>query len=138
MSSTKGQLASAVDTKTKAPVQPISILDTPAASAISLARPIVLVGLLALRFNALISDPVSTLQTALPVVAAIQVSYALLCLPALGSHHVKGARKTRPGERKKAADTSGPNSVFVRWFLSKLGTGMIQNRSANEWSFPSF
>ncbi|CAH0018461.1 unnamed protein product [Clonostachys rhizophaga] len=128
MSPTKGQLASAVETKIKAPVQPISILDTPAASAISLARPVVLIGLLALRFNALISDPVSTLQTALPVVAAIQVGYALLCLPALGSHHVKGARKNRPGERKKASDTSGPNSIFTAIFallLSTISSGAV-------------
>lgn len=106
----------AAEAKANAPaavVHPIPVLDTPLAKGVSLARPALLLGLFAARLDALISDPVSTLWSALPVVAAIQAVYAVLCLPGAGSQLAKPARKTRPGERKKN-DTMGPNPVSVK------------------------
>ncbi|XP_044717176.1 GPI biosynthesis protein family pig-F domain-containing protein [Hirsutella rhossiliensis] len=109
---TKGPLAPTTEAKAKAPaaVHPIPVLDTPLAKGLSFARPALLLGLLAARFDALVSDPVSTLWSALPVVAVIQAVYAVLCLPGAGSQLAKAARKPRPGERKKN-DMTGPDPI---------------------------
>jgi phosphatidylinositol glycan class F len=97
---------------TKSTLSPIPVFDTPLAKGISFGRIATLLGLLALRMDALITDPVLTLKTSLPVVAAIQVAYAVLCIPVAGTQVSKASKKARPGDRKKA-DTSGPNPVSV-------------------------
>ena len=93
-------------------LQPVALLDTPKAKAYSIARPLLLLGGLALRLPALISDPVSTLNSALPFVVVIQVTYAVTCLPVAGSQGVKVQKKPRPGERKKQ-ESNGPNLIKV-------------------------
>lgn len=113
---TKGPSAPAAETRAKtaaAAVHPIPVLDTPLAKGISLARPALLLGLLVARFDALVSDPASALWSALPVVAAIQAAYAVLCLPGAGSQLARSAKKPRPGERKKN-DMTGPNPISVQ------------------------
>lgn len=112
---TKGGSASAQPPVSKAVVSPVPILDNPVAAAVSLVHPVLLSGLFAWRFGALVADPASTLQTALPVVVAVQVVYAVLCLPIAGSQNGKTSRKTRPGEKKKSSssDSSAPNPVVV-------------------------
>lgn len=96
---------------------PIALLDTPASSAIAHARPAIYLGLLALRFGALVRDPVSELRASLPVVAAGQLAYAICCLPVAGSQDARPSRKSRPGERKKN-DASGPRPVVVSLAVS--------------------
>lgn len=95
-----------------ATIQPVPIFDTTVAKAVALARPGWLVASLIWRFPALVADPVLTLQTALPVVAAVQIAYAVVCLPVAGSQHVKHGKKARLGDKKKA-DASGPNPTVV-------------------------
>jgi uncharacterized spore protein YtfJ len=76
------------------------------------------------RFRALVADPVSMMTTTLPLTAALQVAYAVLCLPVAGSQGgAGGARKTkaRPGENvvKKrgggggAGEGAGPSAIVV-------------------------
>jgi len=75
----------------------------------------------------LVKNPVPELQIGLPIVAAIQVAYAVVCLPAAGSQQAKPARKTRPGERKKQEST-GPNLVVtsvLSLVLTAIATGGI-------------
>ncbi|PNY25407.1 Glycosylphosphatidylinositol anchor biosynthesis protein 11 [Tolypocladium capitatum] len=112
MSSTlaKGSSTQGAEPKAKAAIHPVPVFDTPLAKGIAFARPAALLGLLALRFNALVAEPVSTLQSALPVVVAIQAVYAVLCLPVAGSQHAKATKKARPGEKKKS-DATGPNPI---------------------------
>jgi len=117
MSSTQtaSSAASGTETKaTKSTLSPVGVFDTPLAKGISFGRIATLLGLLALRMDALITDPVTTLKTLLPVVAAIQVAYAVLCIPVAGTQLSKASKKARPGERKKA-DNSGPNPISVRF-----------------------
>jgi hypothetical protein len=113
-STSKTQVVSASESpKPKASVQAIATLDTTASKAVAAVRPALLLAFLAFRFRALVKNPGSELQIGLPIVAAIQVVYAVVCLPAAGSQQAKPARKTRPGERKKQEST-GPNLVVVR------------------------
>lgn len=113
----KSQMAATSESpKPKASVQAIATLDAPASKAVAAVRPALLLALLAFRFRALVKDPVSELQIGLPIVAAIQVAYTVVCLPAAGSQQAKPAKKARPGERKKQEST-GPNLVVV-WFSS--------------------
>lgn len=93
---------------------PVAIHDTPAANAVSFGRPALLGALLLLRFGALVRDPVSALQTALPVVAVIQAAYLVLCVPVAGSPAVKAAKKARPGEKKRS-EAGTPNPIVVRF-----------------------
>jgi hypothetical protein len=58
---------------------------TPLAQAARHATPALLAGLFALRFSALVADPVATMASSLPLAAALQAGYAVLCLPVAGS-----------------------------------------------------
>lgn len=115
MSSTmvKDTSTQGADTKSKLAISPVPINDSPLSKSIALIRPVLLLGLLGLRFDALVAEPVSTLQLALPAVAVIQAAYAITCLPVAGSQTTKVTKKSRPGEKKKA-DASSPNSISVR------------------------
>ncbi|PHH81040.1 hypothetical protein CDD80_4344 [Ophiocordyceps camponoti-rufipedis] len=93
----------------KTSVEAVPILDTPLARTVSLARPVTLAGLLAGRFGALVADPVAALGSGLAVVVAVQVLYAVVCLPAAGS---KATKRARPGERRKGSSAvGGPGGV---------------------------
>ncbi|KAK3299136.1 GPI biosynthesis protein family Pig-F-domain-containing protein, partial [Chaetomium fimeti] len=103
-------------------LRPVQIRPTPLAQATRHALPALLAVLFIARFRPLVTDPVSAMATALPFVAALQVAYAVLCLPAPGSTQTGsggggGARKApklRPGEsikRRAGADAGAPNAV---------------------------
>ncbi|KAK4122415.1 mitochondrial carrier [Parathielavia appendiculata] len=101
---------------------PVQIKQTPLAQAARYALPALLAGIFAVRFRALVADPVSTMSTTLPLTAALQVAYAVLCLPVAGSQGgggAKGARKhkARPGEggpgSKKRPEGTGPSAVVT-------------------------
>ncbi|KAH6854356.1 GPI biosynthesis protein family Pig-F-domain-containing protein [Chaetomium sp. MPI-CAGE-AT-0009] len=104
-------------------LRPVQIRPTPLAQAARHALPTLLAVLFAARFRALVDDPVSVMVTSLPLVATLQVAYAVLCLPVPGSTQGSGgsgggARKTqkpRPGEstRRKGADAGAANAVVT-------------------------
>ncbi|KAK2603675.1 Glycosylphosphatidylinositol (GPI) anchor assembly protein [Conoideocrella luteorostrata] len=96
--------------KSKIGIPPVPIIDTPLSKSVALIRPTLVLSLLAIRFNELVAEPVSTLRVALPVVAIIQAIYAILCLPVAGSYTAKVAKKSRPGEKKKT-DANSPNVI---------------------------
>ncbi|KAL6857663.1 Glycosylphosphatidylinositol (GPI) anchor assembly protein [Amphichorda felina] len=120
----KGQSGPVADHKPKSSLPPVAIFDTPVSKAISLGRPAVLLAGCFIRLPALIEDPVSTLRTALPLVAAIQIVYAISCLPVAGSQQAKSSRKPRPGERRKQ-DASARNVVgttIISLLLTTIAT----------------
>jgi hypothetical protein len=90
-------------------LQPVALLDTPLAGLLATLRPVALLGLLFIGFRWLVADPEYALQVSLPLVAAVQVAYVILCLPIAGS---PAARKQRPGEKRRA-DATGPNPAVV-------------------------
>lgn len=107
--------ASSVSSKTsEAPQpQPIHLHPTPASQAARHVLPVVFGGLLLAAFPSLVANPVPVMRNSLPVVFALQALYAFVCLPMAGSGTGK-SRKPRPGEKKKAGDSSGPNFIIVR------------------------
>lgn len=106
--------AAAADAKPKILLPPVPVHDSPLAKGVSFGRIAVLLGLLAWQMDSLVADPVSTLRTALPAVAAVQLAYAVLCIPPAGSTLSGGAgsKKLRPGEKAKKSD-AGVNSISV-------------------------
>ncbi|KHN96604.1 phosphoethanolamine transferase PIGF [Metarhizium album ARSEF 1941] len=121
-----------VDSKPNASIAPVAVIDTPLSKSAALLRPSLILGLLALRFNALVADPVSTLQLALPATALIQVLYAIICLPVAGSQSAKASRKPRPGEKRKV-DPNGPNTISV--WLSLFSPSPDMREQLRGWSF---
>ncbi|KAI0206737.1 GPI biosynthesis protein family Pig-F-domain-containing protein [Astrocystis sublimbata] len=111
MAQTTGNGAAAQElAKTDTPTQAVRTIQSPEAQAMRHAHTPVLLAFFAIRFRALVADPVSTMQTSLLVVLAIQAAYTILCLPAAGAPAPKTLRKLRPGEKKKTgAETGGPN-----------------------------
>ncbi|KAK0390520.1 hypothetical protein NLU13_0024 [Sarocladium strictum] len=103
---------------------PVALLDSPVSVAVAHSLPAVYLALLGVRFGALVRDPVSELQASLPVVAAGQLAYAVLCLPVAGSQQAKSTRKARPGEKKKNNEALGPRPV-VSAILSLILTAIV-------------
>ncbi|KAI1875332.1 hypothetical protein JX265_004390 [Neoarthrinium moseri] len=90
--------------------KPVSILSSSQAQVARHVHPVLLVAFFLVRFNALVLDPVATMWNSLPVVLAMQVAYAIVCLPPAGAQAAKAPKKPRPGEKKKpAAEGSGSN-----------------------------
>jgi phosphatidylinositol glycan class F len=89
------------------PLHPTHLLSSPSAQTAQHALPALQLGIFLIRFESLVANPVWTLWTSLPLVALIQAAYVLTCLPVAGSG--RGARKHRPGEKKK----DGGSNVYV-------------------------
>lgn len=105
---------------TPARLLPVQIRPSPTAQTARHALPALLAAVYAVRFPALVADPVPAMASTLPVVAALQVAYAVLCLPAAGSP-AKPAAKSRPGEKKKGAGAAGDATRGVTvCFLPRL------------------
>ncbi|EZF35990.1 hypothetical protein H101_00505 [Trichophyton interdigitale H6] len=90
---------------------PIRILSNPTAQAYSHLHPILIGSIFALRFNALVSDPVTTLSTLLPAFAVLQIIYVIICLPAAGtalgsSNKARSSGKIGVGSKRKDQETS--------------------------------
>lgn len=116
----KDSSAQATDSKPKATIAAVPTFNNALSKGVSFGRVAVLLGLLAAQFNELVAQPALTLQSAVPVVAAVQVAYVVLCLPAAGSQQAKAAKKSRPGEKKKPE--AGTSSLVVRISHSTLNT----------------
>lgn len=93
-------------------LQPVPLHSTAAAQAARHVVPVSVAGLFLAGFGHLVANPVTTMSTALPVVAVLQVVYAFLCLPMAGSAAGK-SKKPRPRDKKKAGDGTGPNFIIV-------------------------
>merc|ERR1712000_163096 len=118
---TKGRSASPGEAKAKTTLHPVAIADTPAAQAVSIGRPALLLGSLFVRLPALINDPVATLNSALPFVVLVQIAYAAICLPIAGAPTVaKSTKKPRAGEKKRTESTAP--ALFKQSFLALILT----------------
>ncbi|GIC84400.1 PIG-F family protein [Aspergillus udagawae] len=64
---------------------PVNILPTQLARTYSFVHPAALLAILAVRFEALVADPVAEMLNTLPFLALLQVTYVMVCLPPAGS-----------------------------------------------------
>ncbi|KAK2004193.1 GPI biosynthesis protein family Pig-F [Colletotrichum falcatum] len=107
--------------KPKDGLHPVHALTSPAAQVVRHVQPVLLSGLFFAQFGSLVADPVPALYSSIPIVAAIQVAYAFVSLPAAGSQSAKPpSKKPRVGEKKKAEST-GPNPFIVSCSTSLKG-----------------
>lgn len=115
---TKSSKAQSVSGKPTEPsqLQPVHLHATAASQAARHVFPVTIAGLFLAAFGHLVADPVPVMWTSLPVIAVLQVVYALVCLPMAGSGSGAGKnKKQRLGEKKKAGDGSGPNFFIVSY-----------------------
>jgi phosphatidylinositol glycan class F len=99
--------------KVRAPAVPIETLHTDAAKLYTHIHPVLVLSLYALRFNAIVADPVPALLRTLVPLAALQIAYVAICLPPTGSGTVM-VEKKKPGEKKKVAERGLSRSIIVR------------------------
>jgi len=94
------------------PSLPVELLPNDLARIVSQAHPALLLSAYYLRFPALVADPVSTLLHSLLPVAVIQIAYAVICLPAVGSTS-KPVKKIKPGSKKTPEPSSAKTLVAL-------------------------
>ncbi|KAK3325606.1 GPI biosynthesis protein family Pig-F-domain-containing protein [Apodospora peruviana] len=114
---------------------PIQLRQTPLAQSARHALPALIAAVFLIRFDSLVNkpDPAPTMKTSLPVVAALQLAYAMICLPVAGSAGSQNAkasssRKPRLGEKKSKSGGGGggdgPNG-YVAAVLSLVLTTFV-------------
>jgi GPI ethanolamine phosphate transferase 2/3 subunit F len=84
---------------------PIELLPTDLARIVTHVHPALLLSAYYLRFPALVADPTATLLNSLALLAIVQMSYAVICLPATGTSP-KPVKKSKPGAKKTSDATS--------------------------------
>ncbi|KAI6092248.1 GPI biosynthesis protein family Pig-F-domain-containing protein [Hypoxylon rubiginosum] len=129
MSAPIGKATASQTSKTKegeTSTQAVRTIASSQAQIVKHVHSVLLLSSFFMRFNALVADPVSTMSNSVPIVAAIQAVYAIVCLPAVGSHVAKPAKKLRPGEKRKSgSESTGPNvavTTLVALVLSAITT----------------
>lgn len=89
--------------------QPIALLPTNLARISTNAHPALLLALYTIRFPALVADPPTTLLQSLLPLSLIQLSYAVICLPATGSSAAQKGVKV--SKNKKGGSGNGYGAV---------------------------
>ena len=92
---------------------PVDVRNTPTAKLFTHLHPVCLLALLYAGFDALVTDPVQALFGSLPLLALVQVTYAINCLPVAGLDEVVAAKKTTPKKRAAAVDRSLRGRIIV-------------------------
>lgn len=113
MSSTPPSPSLAQGPATPKSAPPIHILPNNISKTYALIHPVLLLALVALRFNALVTDPVAELLSNLPFLALLQVTFVMTCLPPAGS------AKDDDDNNKSTSANSSSNST------SNAGSGVI-------------
>ncbi|KAL2266254.1 hypothetical protein VTJ83DRAFT_5606 [Remersonia thermophila] len=110
------------DEKPQPPLRPVQTKPTQLARTARHALPALQAALFLARFRALVADPVAEMSMTLPVTAALQVTYALACLPVAGSSGGKGgdeAAAAGAGAGKKTATATATATAMP----ARLGSG---------------
>jgi len=108
---------------TAAPIEP---LRNETARLYTHIHPILVLSLYALKFPALVADPVSTLLNTLAPLAVLQIAFVVVCLPPTGG--TPTIRKQKPGEKKSRLPSkleSGLNSKIVVCLLDTLANRVL-------------
>jgi phosphatidylinositol glycan class F len=75
---------------------PVNIIPTQLARTYSFVHPAALLAILAVRFDALVANPVAEMLNTLPFLALLQVTYVMVCLPPAGSVLASKSGETLP------------------------------------------
>lgn len=96
------------------PSLPIELLPNDLARIFSQIHPAILLSAFYLRFPALVADPTSTLLSTLLPLAAVQILYAVVCLPAVGSN-TKVVKKVKLNAPKKPEGAAATRILVGCW-----------------------
>lgn len=105
---------------------PVDILPTQVAQTYAHVHPTLLLAVYALRFRALVADPVSTLISDLPIFAALQVGYIVTCLPQAGSAHHRHPVAEAPGAAVAGGPEGGDGKRTVSSGGSSTGSPVVK------------
>lgn len=106
---------------TAAPIEP---LKNDTARLYTHMHPLLVLSVYALKFRALVADPVPTLLSTLAPLAVLQIAFVAVCLPPTGG--TPSMRKQKPGEKKGKTPTKleqGVNSKIVVRVFSTTAAG---------------
>lgn len=101
--------------KPKSTSLPINILDNDIARIYTHIHPVLVLSLYAFSFKSIVADPVPTLLNGVIPITALQVTYAIICLPptSAGSRSSPSSEKTKGGKKKAAKDEGGVGAKLV-------------------------
>ncbi|KAJ5769769.1 uncharacterized protein N7511_001820 [Penicillium nucicola] len=88
---------------------PVHILSSPVARIYSVVHPALLLALCAARFEGLVENPTKELLSTLPWLTAIQLSYAVICLPPAGSTSTESSASAAADGKTSPRIPSGPS-----------------------------
>jgi phosphatidylinositol glycan class F len=106
---------------------PVSIVPSQLAKAYSFVHPVLLLALLATRFQALVADPVTELLNSLAPLVLLQLIYAIICLPPAGTIKHHASETVSPGgsvesdEKKKPAASASSGSAPATGTVLRTG-----------------
>jgi GPI ethanolamine phosphate transferase 2/3 subunit F len=112
----------------------IDVLPSPTAQLYSYVHPTLLLSLYAIRFPTLVADPVSTLLSDLPVVAALQIAYVVTCLPQAGSVPTplyQQENLTESGSVQGTPSKRNPSSGSSPSHLLRAGKSPLRRKRSN-------
>lgn len=119
----------------KPPAPPVNILPSQLARTYSYVHPALLLSLCALRFDKLVDNPARELLADLPWLAALQISYVVLCIPPAGSTAPTEANSSlAEGDDKKKAGPHSPSSPAVTLRPGKPGLRRKPSSSKHVWA----
>lgn len=93
---------------------PVTILPSQTARIYAVAHPALLLTLYAARFPSLVADPVGELLQDVPLLAALQVTYAVLCLPPAGTVSPASSSSPSSSVSSAASNVGGSKSTLRR------------------------
>ncbi|EIT80473.1 hypothetical protein AO1008_07180 [Aspergillus oryzae 100-8] len=93
---------------------PIHILPNNISKTYALIHPVLLLALLALRFNALVADPVAELLSKLPFLALLQVAFVMTCLPPAGSAKDDDDKSTSANSSSSSSNAGSTSGVILK------------------------
>ncbi|KAK1145661.1 Glycosylphosphatidylinositol (GPI) anchor assembly protein [Aspergillus melleus] len=115
----------------------IPVLPTPLAQTYVFIHPCLLLGILALRFQSLTTDPVAELLNDLPLLALLQVIFVMICLPPAGS--VLSSKSESAEDEKKDKVPASPSGGAAGSVVLKPGkVGYRRRGPKNDSSSGSF
>lgn len=127
------------------PTPTIDVLPSPTAQLYSYVHPTLLLSLYAIRFPTLVADPISTLLSDLPVVAALQIAYVVTCLPQAGSVPIplyqqenlteSGSVQGTPGKRNPSSGSSVSAASSSPSHLLRAGKSPLRRKRSNIHSY---
>lgn len=117
------------------PAPPVNILPSQLARTYSYVHPALLLSLCAFRFDKLVDNPARELLADLPWLAALQISYVVLCIPPAGSTAATEANSSlADGDDKKKAGPLSPSSPAVTLRPGKPGLRRKQSSGKHVWA----